>query len=364
MENKKILVMVNGLSCLSGKMATCLTDHINLDPRIANYEDINLIPYSLTGPGVIEDVVMGGAVIKNPIFLVKPEEREERIKKIKSSERQFISVDFTQPDSVNENADFYCRHNLPFVMGTTGGDRKALEERVKNSDICAVIAPNMAKQIVAFQSLMEDYANENPGRLEGCTLQIMESHQKTKIDTSGTAKAMVFYFNKLGIPFTVEQIKMIRDPAEQKKLGVPEEYLKGHAWHNYIIKSKDFDTAKSKAELNKCYNRNLYDLGGILENFVHSGRAFSEYGKSSDFKFDESKQNRVAFQDRAVSPDRTVAFLCDYMHGLYVNFSHNVNGRAIYADGTLDAIKFLNKKVQAGEHGKVYSMIDVLREGN
>jgi 4-hydroxy-tetrahydrodipicolinate reductase len=42
-------------------------------------------------------------------------------------------------------------------------------------------------------------------------------------------------------------------------------------------------------------------------------------------------------------------------------FTHNVNGREVYANGTLDAIRFLDKKIKAGEKGKVYSMIDVLK---
>ena len=124
-------------------------------------------------------------------------------------------------------------------MGTTGGDRKALEERVINSDTVAVIAPNMAKQIVAFQAMMK-YAAENfPDAFKGYTLEIIESHQKAKADTSGTAKEVVGYFNRLGVAFSVDQIKMIRDPAEQLIMGVPENALEGHAWHTYTLKSED-----------------------------------------------------------------------------------------------------------------------------
>jgi 4-hydroxy-tetrahydrodipicolinate reductase len=38
-----------------------------------------------------------------------------------------------------------------------------------------------------------------------------------------------------------------------------------------------------------------------------------------------------------------------------------VNGRDVYALGTLDAIWFLKKKVDEGKRGMVYTMIDVLR---
>ena len=42
-------------------------------------------------------------------------------------------------------------------------------------------------------------------------------------------------------------------------------------------------------------------------------------------------------------------------------FTHNINGREVYAIGTLDAVKYLGEKVANVEKGKVYSMIDVLK---
>ncbi len=197
-------------------------------------------------------------------------------------------MDFTHPNAVNENAQFYCENHIPFVMGTTGGRRDHLCRTVENSDICAVIAPNMAKQIVGFQAMME-YAAENfPGLFEGYELTIEESHQQKKVDTSGTARAMVKYFSQMGVDFKEEDIIRIRDPEEQKgRLGVAKQYLSGHGWHTYTL----------------------------------------------------------------VSPDRTVTF----------RFTHNVNGREIYVQGTFDAVIFLAEKNKQAKRGKVYSMIDVLK---
>ena len=275
MEN--ISVMVNGLP---GKMASKVVEHIQQD------KNFSLIPYSLTGPE-IEEYLFNPGIIE----LVKPINKNSKIEGIINCYPPSISVDYASsknnPNTPNENVDFYCKNKLPFVMGTTGGDRKALEERVKNSEISAVIAPNMAKQIVAFQAMMQ-YASENfPDAFGDYSLEIKESHQKGKADTSGTAKAMLGYFNKLGIPFTKEQIVMVREPEEQLKIGVPENALTGHGWHTYNLKSKD---------------------------------------------------GNVFFQ-----------------------FTHNVNGRDTYATGTLDAIKYLDKKVKEGSKGQVYDMMDVLR---
>lgn len=86
-------------------------------------------------------------------------------------------------------------------MGTTGGDRDKLMEDVKKAGVYAVIAPNMGKQIVAFQTMMENMAEQFPGCFQGYTLKVVESHQRTKVDTSGTAKAVVASFQKMGLDF-------------------------------------------------------------------------------------------------------------------------------------------------------------------
>jgi 4-hydroxy-tetrahydrodipicolinate reductase len=44
-------------------------------------------------------------------------------------------------------------------------------------------------------------------------------------------------------------------------------------------------------------------------------------------------------------------------------FTHNINGRDIYSKGTLDAALFLANKAKEGARKKVYSMIDILKEG-
>jgi 4-hydroxy-tetrahydrodipicolinate reductase len=211
---------------------------------------------------------------------------------VKKEYPEVIIVDYTLPTAVNDNAQFYCAHRVPFVMGTTGGDRQALIQGTKDAGIFAVIAPQMGKQVVAFQAMMEHMATEFPGAFANYTLEVIESHQRAKADTSGTAKAVVESLRCLGInDFSVDMIQKVRDPALQiDKMHVPEEHLGGHAFHTYRLKS----------------------------------------------------------------PDGSVGF----------EFQHNVCGRTIYADGTVDAAKFLHEKVQAGGEPQVFNMIDVLRAGS
>lgn len=274
----RLKVMINGLP---GHVAGSIAKHVLGDDRF------ELVPFSFTGPDIADSTcLMNGFSVR----LVKPDVRDKEIQKIRQTQGPFITVDFTLPAAVNDNADFYCRNDLPFVMGTTGGDREQLEKTVRDSSICAVIAPNMAKQIVGFQAMMAYAAKNFPGLFAGYRLEIRESHQQTKVDTSGTAKAMVGYFNKLGIDFEQNQIIKIRDPeVQQKELKIPQAYLSGHAWHTYTLDA----------------------------------------------------------------PDKSAQF----------SFSHNINGRDIYSQGTFDAILFLRKKIDARSAGRVYTMIDVLKGG-
>lgn len=271
-----INVMLNGIP---GNVAVNLFHHILADSRF------RLIPYSLTGPDIGEPAIeLDDVAVK----LLQPRLRDEMIGDIVRTEGPFISVDFTHPSAANANAEFYTAHHLPFVMGTTGGDREKLAETVQASDIAAVIAPNMAKQIVGLQAMMEYGAKTFPGLFEGYTLEIHESHQNGKADTSGTAKAMVTYFNQMGVLFSADRIQKERDPAIQKtRWGIPEAYLTGHAWHTYALTSKD-QTAR--------------------------------------------------FEIR-----------------------HNINGRDIYAHGTMDAVVYLHRKIAEGAKGRVFTMIDLLK---
>ena len=220
-------IMINGLP---GNVARTLVPAVLADRRF------ELVKYSLTGPEIEDNSF---TVDKNTITLLRPQERDQTVKTILAEFGDFISVDYTHPKAVNDNAEFYCNHGLPFVMGTTGGDREALGRAVEGSSISAVIAPNMAKQIVGLQAMIAYAAKHFPGLFSGYSLEIRESHQASKADTSGTAKAMVQYFNQLGVSFSESDIIRVRDPEEQKAMGIPHEHLNGHGWHTYTLVSPD-----------------------------------------------------------------------------------------------------------------------------
>ncbi|CCK81306.1 dihydrodipicolinate reductase [Desulfobacula toluolica] len=225
---EKINIMINGLP---GNVAKTMARSGITDNRF------NVMPFSLTGQEIEDKTI---TIDQMRFELVKPDVRDEKIIRIKRQFNSFITIDYTHPTAVNSNALFYTQNQIPFVMGTTGGNREQLEQVVKKSSTPAVIAPNMAKQIVGFQAMMEYAANTFPGLFEGYTLQVSESHQNGKADTSGTAKAMVGYFNQLGANFDVNKIQMVRDPEVQRKeWKIPKEHIAGHGWHTYTLTAPD-----------------------------------------------------------------------------------------------------------------------------
>lgn len=216
-----IKVMVAGLP---GDMATLVAK------AVKKAKGMKLLPFALA------EAKGESQFGKTSVIHVPLDDHKRKIMEVSPN----IIVDFTTAAAVNRNAELYCLCNIPFVMGTTGGDRDLLKKTVECSVISAVIAPNMLKQIVVLQDMLEHAADEFSGSFKGLTLEIVESHQQKKVDTSGTAKAMVKSFNKLGIPFEVDQIVKIRDPqVQEKELGVPDWALGGHGWHTYSLSSPD-----------------------------------------------------------------------------------------------------------------------------
>ncbi|GFH48041.1 hypothetical protein CTEN210_04517 [Chaetoceros tenuissimus] len=288
-SDSDIKVMVNGMP---GPMATaaaeaCLRKGLSLSPFAMTGPDME--PMSIT---VVDDVTGNHANVR----LIPSSANDEILSQLEKTRSKFgddavLAIDYNHPSAVNSNAKFYAEQKIPFVMGTTGGDRDQLMKDMESSNASAVIAPNMGKQIVALQAGLEDLAKKFPSAFGDYKLHVRESHQKTKADTSGTAKAVVDSLKVLSgdDKYTYDDIEMIRDDDESKDFGVKEEYINGHAFHTYTL----------------------------------------------------------------TSPDGTVEF----------QLKHNVSGRTVYAEGTADAVKFLARKIEKGEGGKVYSMINVLEEG-
>ena len=296
------------MSGLPGKVATAVTE-VLVD------EKYDVLKAGLTGPGMDRYVNIAGKDIE----LLPPEEHERLLENMRAS----ITVDFTQPAVVNEMVEKYCKHDIPSIIGTTGGDRDKLVETVENSQTSAVIAPNMAIHIVAFQKGMNELSQVYAGKFRSSRLKIEESHQNYKVDTSGTAKAMVKYFNQMGIDYDVDDILKIRDTKEQLALGVSEKHLDGHGWHFYTVTGGPID--KLEDMFTELLNQ------PVFSNFIET-----DNGK-------KSRDGNIIFES--------------YKDGDELTLAHKINGRRPYAEGVKHAYAFLQDNIVPG---KAYTMLDVL----
>ena len=238
-ELSDVMVMVNGMP---GPMATAAAE-------ACLRKGLKLSPVAVTGPEIesqtitVTDTVTGTS---SDVRLIPSNQDDEVVAclegvKTACGDKNLLAIDFTHPSAVNANGLFYVKHNIPFVMGTTGGDREKLLADVEAGKHFAVIAPNMGKQIVAMQAALEDLAAKYPSAFAGYKLAVTESHQKTKADTSGTAKAVIDSLKTLNgdDDFTDDDIDMIRNDEQSIEFGVPPEGINGHAFHTYTLTSPD-----------------------------------------------------------------------------------------------------------------------------
>ncbi|CAD7961370.1 unnamed protein product [Amoebophrya sp. A25] len=213
-SKKKLVVMVNGLP---GKMALGCAE-------IVLERGFELCPVSLAGSRgeKIEIAASGGGASSSREVELYPKDKHEeamtlacKSRDANGEDKELLIIDYTSPSAVENNVTLYAKYGIPFVLGTTGfaGDPKTLTGLVEKSPTCyAVIAPNMNKQIVAFQAMMAYAAETFPGAFAGYDLSIKESHQKTKKDTSGTAKAVCGHLATLAgrKDFAVVDIEKLR----------------------------------------------------------------------------------------------------------------------------------------------------------
>ena len=226
---KKIPVMINGLP---GNMASLVESTLSMNP---NFEAVTV---SLSGPEI--DRWHKGK--SGDIQLYEPCKHKEVMTEVAEQWRDsgLVIIDFTQPDAIEDNVRLYCENRIPFVTGTTGGNRDALSKMVEDSKISAVIAPNMSVPIVMLMDMIMFAATSYPGALKDWEIRIVESHQVSKKDVSGTALAIGEVLKELGVNYCgPNNIHAIRDEIEQRIMGVPELALGGHGWHKYSLISPD-----------------------------------------------------------------------------------------------------------------------------
>ena len=254
---------------------------------------------------------------------------------------------------VNDNLGVYCEVGVPSLILATGVTPES-EQRVRDSDTISVIAPNALGEIVAFLSEVEDFSRGHEGgwvKDEKSGLYTRESHQgvdvpndfEGKEKTSGTARQVVKYVNRMGLDYDESEINRIRDIEDQLRIGVPREHLKAHGHHRY----KFFTFGK---------NRDIVDcLYGRMNRFIHTDPVFEGYTEEPERLSGERDEGTAI-----VSPDGSVTFRVEARKG-ETKLDHTVNGRGGYAEGALKYLIYAKDKDDAGIEGEVFEVIDTLR---
>lgn len=183
---------------------------------------LNLLPFGLTGPstdGTQMEVKGQSRTVKVDLSKGPGTDGSRALETLKSLKQKYpnlVAIDYTHPSAVLNNLNCYVEAGVDFVMGTTGGDPEAVKTAFSKGSNTAVIAPNMAKQIVAVQAALLDMSKRYPNSFKNYKLTVTESHQSSKADTSGTAKALVTHMSTLiGAPFGFDEIVMLRDRESQ-----------------------------------------------------------------------------------------------------------------------------------------------------
>ena len=138
--SEKLTVMVNGLPGSMGLevAAACLR------------RGYNVASVALTGKtkGTCEISAETTEDNKQTVQLIpsNTETTESELRTyIESIRGPLIVVDYTHPSAVNANGELYAKLKIPFVMGTTGGDRTKLYSDTEQAGTYAVIKYKISK---------------------------------------------------------------------------------------------------------------------------------------------------------------------------------------------------------------------------
>lgn len=122
-----------------------------------------------------------------------------------------------------EKALSFCSlHRTPFILASSEHD----DDIPAKPAFPIVKAPNLALPIIAARRALIELHREIEILGLPYDVDITESHQQAKQNTSTTAKRMAE-----DIEYDEQVITSVRQPGLQRRLGVPEAHLDGHGYH-------------------------------------------------------------------------------------------------------------------------------------
>jgi 4-hydroxy-tetrahydrodipicolinate reductase len=258
-------------------------------------KEYKLVPFGIVAPNDNRE-----AIIRTVSFSQLTERDMEDIEN-----KQPIIIDFTHKDVIKSNWEKYYQYwGCPLIIGTIGIKK---EDIIGNKAPVIIGSPNLCPQIV---EILRTFSELEPESLKGMKFEIEESHQASKNEVSGTAVRIKTLFERAG---AVEKnpIQSIRSIAQQREIGVPDEFLDGHGWHKYSFSFKKSEQANYL--LNTCY------------------QLFQQI--TNDDVVMEGKYLLGSWENS--SETLSIEFKCN---GANIIFAHNVNGRVPYIDGLFDTV--------------------------
>ncbi|XP_039171974.1 4-hydroxy-tetrahydrodipicolinate reductase 2, chloroplastic-like [Eucalyptus grandis] len=142
-----------------------------------------------------------------------PSDRERVVALVYCEHLNMIVVDYTMPVAVNRSFQREEEGAAELRLWRKPGGERTRDRRSEGSSVKekgAISASEQSKSYL-FETKKE---KDEEGKTEKMRMsavvgavKVMESHQSSELDTSGTAKAVISYFEKLGASFDMYQIQ-------------------------------------------------------------------------------------------------------------------------------------------------------------
>jgi dihydrodipicolinate reductase len=238
----------------------------------------------------------------------------------------------TPGEAIAKQIDYFLSLKIPLIILSTKYDQSMVKEKAINSGVPLIMSENMALPVLDFWDRLYNLPTVPKGL--DVNISAIESHQSSKQDISGSLKNTLMLFKNLGFKFKFNYEKAskiykvgengkfgnvvwIREKDTQLKHEVPNQFIGSHGYHTFCI-NYGFNNDSQK------YILQIYRILKTLETYTLPGII--------DLKISLCVNNKE------------------------LTITHNINGKEIYAYGTIKCIEFLKIKKSG-----VFSAIDVIK---
>jgi dihydrodipicolinate reductase len=168
-----------------------------------------------------------------------------------TSQKDAVIVNFGSSKNLHRAIEWSEKFDITLIQGSTSQVAEIDLSTVACPNSTIIMAPNLSLPIVRFMKSFPVFADTIKSGME---MSILESHQSSKKDTSGTARAIASDLN-----FPIADIESVRKASIQQALGVPLQHRGGHAHHHFILSGLGVEISVST----KVNGRRTYAMGAL-----------------------------------------------------------------------------------------------------